>query len=668
MPVFAFVVKSSKTGNFYQALPDKGIMGISSPRITLGIFLVFYLFFLNYNLVSDLGFDEARHSTQGLFFAEYVETLMSGEWQTPQTFLESSSTKNYAIAWYALYDPPVHALSQAAVFSVLGADPWTARFTTMLWAVFGSLLLFFLARSALHDEWWAVGTTLMFLFFPFTYYFSRQAKLAIPIALMTCGWLYFRFYSSHRYRQWFSALCLIAAGLMQYQTMIFFAAFALVNTIVVFVQEQRIHRRFSSSLKHALGKSSIRSMLLSLALYLIVLFPWFWMSLRSTNIAAKLFEAGVVEVKGGALGTLAHYLSFFTQLFQETWGIAVLALLGCWAILRAESLRRHWPPVLYIVTTLIVASILMSNKQLRYVSHVMGPIAILAVLGLKHRIASFSHSTRRLLTYALVLIVLSSLLVADLRESARMSTEWGERVDDAYDFIAKQPLPRIVVGMTIPFNVSSHNTSYYHSPDLFVFRSMMINDNPNPLRARQSILRIEISRDGELEKFLDFLSLTNSTHTHMVLLHKGAMGSPEGRQVGDVLTSQGFVLHEFKEHIVFVRTQTASQINSAVFPSVPQQASALLHLSKGREAFEKEDFISARDEFATAMRRDPLLFEARSNLAKVLRREAMAAQSRGDLEKARALLRDALVADPSYDLAREQLQSLSHNVSESRAH
>ncbi len=639
-------------------------MKLTVPRITLGLFLVFYLLFLNYNLVSDLGFDEARHSTQGLFFAEYVRTIFSGEWQTPQTFLESSSTKNYAIAWYALYDPPVHALSQAVVFSVFGADSWTARFTTMLWVVFGSLLLFLLARSVLSDEWWAVGSTLIFLLFPFTYYFSRQAMLAIPIALMTCGWLYFLFYSAHSHQHWLAALCLIAAGLMQYQTMIFFAAFALVYTVIEVMHDYRIHRHLLVSLKHTFGTSIIKSMLLSSALYFIALFPWFWMSLRTTNLAAKLFEAGVVEVKGGALGTLAHYFSFFTQLFQETWGIAVLTLLGIWAIYRSKELHRHWPLVLYIVTTLVVASLLMSNKQLRYISHVLGPIAILAVLGLKQRIAALSHSNRRIITCALVVIVLSSLIVADLRESTRMSTEWGERVDDAYAFIAKQSLPRIVVGMSIPHNESSHNSVYYHSPDLFVFRSMMINDDPNPLNMRQSILRIEISRDGELEKFLDFLSLTNTTHTHIVFLHKGAMGSPEGRRVGEVLVGQGFISHEFKEHIVFVRTQTSSQNATGVFPSVPQQASALLHLSKGRDAFEDKDLLTARNEFNTAMRRDPLLFEARSNLAKVLRREATAAQSQGDQEKARAFLRDALVADPTYNLAREQLQTFSQNSSE----
>ena len=70
---------------------------MNSIKIISWVFIGLYLFFLGYNLVSDLGFDEARHSAQGHFFYDYFDSLLEGEWQSPKAFLRVYALQHYLL-------------------------------------------------------------------------------------------------------------------------------------------------------------------------------------------------------------------------------------------------------------------------------------------------------------------------------------------------------------------------------------------------------------------------------------------------------------------------------------------------------------------------------------------------------------------------------------------
>jgi len=631
---------------------------MNQTRILCLVFVIGYVFFLNFNLVSDLGYDEARHSAQGHFFYDYGSSLLDGEWQSPKAFLRVYALQHYPIGWYALYDPPVHAISQAFVFLALGSSTFAARLATMLWVLLGSWLLFLLARAVFKDEWWAVCTVMLFFLTPFTYYFSRQAMLTIPISLMIAGWYYSSFYSKHQYRYVWSTLCLIAAGMMKYQTMIFFAVFAVVYTLIVFFQSKK--KNIISLIK----KTPILSLIIQSIGFLIVFFPWYWVSLKTTNIAGRLFQAGTQEVKGGAVGSLSYFFSFFIQAVTKTYGIVLLGLLPVIFYKKNTFLKTHWPMALYVLTTFVTATFLISNKQFRYIVHVLPFLIIFSVEGLRmvyswlSKYSLLSTSSIKRSGIVVVLLLFMGLAAADISEAYRTTSEWGEKQDDVYSWISDQSLPRIVVNVDLKHNQTDHTSNFYHSPDLFIFRMMSLNAEHNPVHMRQAITRMDLDRPEKIHHLISFFDLTKDTHTQIVVMHKRPYLSAEGRVATRYLTHAEFSFLEFDEYVVFYRQAPPSKLVKQIFPELGQRTSAHKHIEKGRAAFKNGDFALAEEEFKTSYRRDPLRFDVIQNLGKTMRIRARDELGKGNQIESITLYQEAFDIDPTNDKIRTELIAL----------
>src|SRR3989344_4657089 len=96
----------------------------------LALMAIFLAWVVVINIVntSDVDSDEARHASQALIIKAYVERVLDQGYVSYRTFLDEEFTARYPMArFYGLYDPPLHAMVLAGIFSMVDPNIATAR-------------------------------------------------------------------------------------------------------------------------------------------------------------------------------------------------------------------------------------------------------------------------------------------------------------------------------------------------------------------------------------------------------------------------------------------------------------------------------------------------------------------------------------------------------------
>lgn len=502
------------------------------------VLIALYIILLNFRLDFTLGWDESRHSVQGHLFYDYFRTLLGGDFMGYSRFISLYSEKGispgmgYNAGWYGFYDPPAHAIFQGLVFMLFGDSVRTARLATHLLIVLLSPFLYMLASEILGSRKLGLAATFLYLSSYLAYFYGRLVFLSVPISLCMSAWYYFSFHSRGRrlgirfskkirlgikLNYVYAGLFLAAATMMKYQSLIFAGAFMAVY--LAYLSFRAIRKTGVSTFAGAV--SSLRSSEawdyakgFALQAAVVFIIGWRWVRL-------SLFEMGFFERilhDGTQFGTRSIGLGYFFEFFKQTIlntalfdtglsyklsaggqsvsGMGILPFLlslswfslvpaAVWLFRREGSFVSRNPRlIIYILTVYVTATLLLSNRQLRYLIHVMPFVFILVVEGMRETADYLRKRLRfRHLFTIMVLVSLAFYVYADLSITERDTEEYGVYSDELVRHMSSLEKP--VLLLNIMGRVEPSVTGYYHNPDLFIFESMLANDEHNPARMAQ---------------------------------------------------------------------------------------------------------------------------------------------------------------------------------------
>ncbi len=574
-------------------------------NIAFVILIILYTVFLSYNLDFTLGWDESRHSCQGHIFYDYFRTILEGDYMPLSKFVSAYGDKGispgagYNIGWYAYFDPPVHAIFQGIVFLFMGDSVWNARFATHLLILLLSPLLYLLSSKLLKSRRVGLLATMLYLTSYMAFFFGRLSFLAVPISLCLVGWYYFFFYKKTRsfairisssikfgfqINVLVSALFLTAATLMKYQSIIYAGLFIGVYIIYLIVKDIR-KRRIShvSDLFSSLKESGAWSLGWKFAFQLVILFvlSWWW-------IKMSLYEGGMWKriLFEGAGREREWNLNFFFEFIKQTFmktsllsflsgaktsagGVSVVGIdyikilastawfalvpIGIWFMKRKESFITKNPRLLiYIGTVYVSATLLMSNRQLRYMIHALPFLFILIARGIEDVSEFLKRKFKiRYAFYMISIILIGICVYADINITKSDTQSFGVYSPELVEYIEKIDNPKML--LNIKGKVEPSETGYYYTPDLFIFETMMANDQHNPFRMMQSSSFIEwVSIQNDYENILEQItSMDNQIDIIIILFKYDAGDIIMVEPVRNNLKKAGYKETELKWYLVF---------------------------------------------------------------------------------------------------------------------
>jgi len=623
--------------------------------IITAVFLVIYFLFLNYNLVTDLGYDEARHANQGFIIYDYFNNLLDGNFLGFRSFImDQYITKYHGMDWYAFYDPPVHAISQAIVFKIISPSQYTARLTTMLWTLAGAFLIFFLAERVFNSSKKGFITTALFLLFPITYDFARQSMLTIPIAITTAGWFYFFFYRKGWIGLFLSTLFLLLGGLMKYQTFIFagvfFLAYLIYNIVLNIKQENNLLNN---------QKTFIKKILIQLGLCILLSLPWILMSFYETGVLIKLLEAGTVEIKGSS-NPILYQLYFFILSFTKTAGVILLALVPIIFFKDSKLIKEHPHILIFILTTFITATLLISNKQFRYMIHVLPFIAILCVEGLFILINKINYKHTFKLAIGTIFIF---LVIININTTNAMVNDYGIGNPDIWEHLDQARNPKLIILLNVGFEETKMPINYYYSEDLHVFKTLLFKENSNPELMQQSVMRGTLSPNKDYQEAVSRLINTFNFFPVQVdtyaIISKPAFYSETGKNIANIFAKYNFTGKEFEQYILLIKRAQGSRIKfQPFFPNKENLQKALRFKRLGIEKYGQKQYRSAAQFLTTSFRLNPFDAKTGAMLSRSLNAEAEILVSKGKKDQAQKLFSQALEVTPTYERARKNLNKI----------
>ncbi len=558
-------------------------------------FMIFYMFLLNYNNVHVLEWDDSRHAVQGHLMYDYFRTLASGDYMSYSEFVGYYGEKGispgsgYNIGWYAWFDPPAYAIGQAIVFWIMGASVFTARFTTHLMILFLSPFLYLLASRILSSKKLGLIATVIFFMSYIGFYFGRLAILAVPIALLMCGWYYLLFYGKSKtyaikisqsitlrfkWTVFWSAICLTAATLMKYQSLIFAVGFMAVYILYLFISEARkkgikdvsdIFSVMKSSGGWSLGWNFVFQVMI------VFLIGGIWMK-------AALLDNGMLDrIRYEGTGrqrdwTPTYILSFVIQTFAQTRfsfpydntipgnslkyiipSMAWFALIPIIAGLRKGSFLKKNPRLfIYIGIIYLISTFLISNRQLRYMIHAIPFVAMLIALGIGMS-ADFLKK-RFNFKYGLLLIMIpligGSLYVDDAIHKMSQRN-YGVYSDELVQYMDTLDNPKLL--LNIKNKIEAEETGYYYNPDLFIFEAMTVNDKFNARTMDQYVSYVPwVAIESNHKDFFSQVSQFNDQmKTYIVAFKYDAGGENMVAPMREDMKELGFTETELEWYYVY---------------------------------------------------------------------------------------------------------------------
>jgi dolichyl-phosphate-mannose-protein mannosyltransferase len=576
-----------------------GIGSFMKNKYNIGfiVFIILFMFLLNYRLDTVLGWDESRHAVQGHIVYDWIKTAADGDGMSYKDFVSAYGEKGispgagYNIGWYAYFDPPVHAIGQAIVYMIFGDSVWSARFATQLFILFLSPLMYLLASRILKSKKLGLLATMLFLTSYITYFFGRLSFLAVPLSLCMVGWYYYLFYrKSKRYvirisksfritLQWsvvVSALFLTAATLMKYHSVIYAGIFMAVYIIVITIKDMSKRKithisDLYTSIKESGGWQLGWQFFFQLIILLAISARWFYVSLYEMKMGARILFEGSGRTREW---TIKFFTDFAIQILQKTrvilpmdginpgyhfkymiGSISLFALvpIGIWFARKKDSFVSKNPRLMtFIIVVFLTATFLISNRQLRYMIHGMPFLFILITKGIDD-VSNFLNTKLKFryafLFLAIVLIGLS--VNTDMKIADNMNQMYGIYTPELAKYMDNIPDPKLL--LDIKADVEPLTTGYYYSPDLFIFETMIVNKEFNPRRMQQLSSFIDWKGiAGNYEEVLPQIAAYDDQINTVIITFKfDALREKRVEQVREVLKKEGYSETELEWYYVF---------------------------------------------------------------------------------------------------------------------
>ena len=515
----------------------------------LSLFGIIYLFALNINWNTDLVYDEGRHTIQGIFFHDYVRTIFQEGYRPLISFLDDYSGRVFSIDWFAMYDPPAHALWQALIFFVLGISTFTARFANQLLVICSIFFFYFLSKKIFNNGKQALFTTILFLLSPFTYYYARQAMMEIPIALFTAGWFYFFFYGKGWKSIFLGGGCLIFASLMKYHTLLFVGIFLALYVLYLFYVENKVRKEKITFtwLKQQQSFMYARNFAMQVLAFIVIATPWLLFSWRQESLAfEKMFTAGVIEGSEQVV-TLSHGIYFVLATFKENWFITLFALVPFifWRG-HKDFLKENVHMILFIVTTLVIATLLINNRQFRYVIQVLPLIYIFTAKGIFALKEKIGNDILKKVFFAVVLLL---SVTACVYTNITAALELGEADTDLWTVLQSIPEPRYFVYKDAGGSQQlADGTRYFYFNDLFLFQILQHMPERNPLQ-QYTFLRYQFFIP--FKDYKEQLALFRERTNMAVIFAKPYAQSEEGKEAGLFFEKNSFEKKEVRYYDIY---------------------------------------------------------------------------------------------------------------------
>lgn len=477
-----------------------------------------------------------------------------------RTFLGLYQEKGYNIVWYALIDPPFHAITQGIVFLFLGSSQITAGITTELYILFGAFLLYFLSLKILNKKHLALSVVVLYLLSAIIIDIGGLSMLAIPLSLMMVGWYYFTFHKkgrtiiikfSERIKPGFNttvmigALFLTAATLMKYHSLIYVSAFFVLYGIYLWIKNKRFPLHLLK-----IGLSQV-------IIVLSIGFWWMKFALFEHKLLERIFYLGIG--RKALQPSFSYMASFFINTLKETTYIALFALIPIilWLFKRENSFVSKNPRlIIYILSIYIVATFVITTRHLRYAIHVIPFVFILTVRGIDD-FAKFIK-TRLKIKYVYVFIILMVLLIGisafvSFNHMKKQVQNRGIYSYELVDYMSSVPNPKYLINIDAN---KGPEANYYHNPDLFIFETMMVNDRINvhnpKLMEQYSAYYPWNSIKQNYKQFVEELDKTSNQINVVVVLFKfDDVGYNMTDPMNEELLNKGFAKKELKWYYVY---------------------------------------------------------------------------------------------------------------------
>lgn len=458
-----------------------------------------YLLLMNIFNNFELGHDQARHANDGALWYYYLHGYGAREFASYDAFITSfPEFSRSKIAWYFLYDPPVHALMTAASYTVFGMNEFAARLPSQLLNILGIFFLFLLAKEFTSEK---NALLIAFLYgcIPLVFHLGRDAMIDAGAASFLIGWMYYSFFLASKYEGWKKYCCFFVGGialalaiLTKYTAVFFFVGFlAVYETYLFWKSFKNKEKLFSPE-----SKQLLFCIIIQIGLLVVLSLPWISYSWFSGGILEKLTP--VRTENWTQQGYLYNISYLFYELTIESIGLFVFLFLLYFG--RKAMHQKHAPLLSFIAATLFVVPLYFTNIQPRYFLAVFA-FALLIIFGLLTEI--FSEKTaRRIFTSYLCIFVFISITLSYLvlQNNGAIDTSSFDATFSAikgsalffgyygnFDTVDIVSGPHILAVKSwwqywnsyffkdtflfhIELNTKNPYTNHYANPDLFMFR------------------------------------------------------------------------------------------------------------------------------------------------------------------------------------------------------
>ncbi|MFH1511398.1 MAG: glycosyltransferase family 39 protein [Candidatus Woesearchaeota archaeon] len=547
--------------------------------------LIAFVFFLTLVIGNniEMAFDESRHAVHGVFMKQYFVTLLSGDWMSYGSFLNLYMQKNPNIGWYALYDPPFHAAVQGIFFLFFGISQFVANASNAFLTALLSLVFFFFARKYFGNSKTALICYALFLFNPFVFDWSRRNRVDLTAGFAFLAWYYLTFWVADKYLSlrfsskvrirfsipvFIGALFLTAAGMTKYPSMIF-AAGVMICSILYQVyktrhllKKNRIFNYVSSSgILSMVGKFAMQSMV-----FLVIAGPWLKYALLDNKMYTKVFWAG--SLVGREASGLGYYLYYLTASVTDLYYITVFSVVALFVMFRknlgnSDETHSKRFMAISIGVMIVIATFLISNRQLRYAVQFVPLLYIISFEGMKISLDWLSQRIH--VTHILLIVCIAFMAVfayGDIKAANSTLDVVGHVDYQLEEFISKAKDPSIFVNIKGHGDfegskvVSGHAHKY--TPDLFVFKlakSSKDYDDPRKMnRYVQIVYWYESQLPQNPEPLINSLVETGKQiNTYLVLFRFDRQDENIISSLKDPLIAAGFSFKEMDYYIVLYK-------------------------------------------------------------------------------------------------------------------
>jgi len=396
------------------------------------------------------------------------------------------------------------------------------------------------------------------------------------LSLFTVCFFYFFFFTEGFLRYAGSVFSLTLATLMKYQSMIYMAVFVVVYGLYLFFAEKPLVTEKKVVLKKSQFTRNIPPLVIILLISGVLILPWVKLSLIDGGLAGSI--ASEAMTKYGRAMSVSWYFFFIREAFFQTRGIFLLLFIPLFtkpSLFKGKDGHLFLPMYFYIFSTLIAASFLFSNQQLRYAIQLFPLAAILCVKGLSDLCAI--SKKRSWMPYVFIGMMVF-LMIVDIGMMQANVNVWGAHDPELDDYFAKQAPPYLVI---VPKSLGSApvDVPYYFSSDQVLFTVQ--KQQKGSLDAFQVRMKEDSIIDGQDALFAyDLMEYTKKNSVFVVFFRTDAK-TARGKMMIKELMGDGFLARELKHYTIIEKKNKEPQ-DEAFFVDMEKRVEARNEAERAR--------------------------------------------------------------------------------------